>query len=175
MTLDGTRTYIIGRTDIAIIDPGPAIDSHLNAIVDAVGSGVSVAILLTHHHPDHDEAVGPLAERLGRLERRERLRTDAGELTALETPGHTADHVSYWWPEQRAVFCGDLMMGGLTTALVAPPEGDLALYLESLEKLWSLDPQTIYPAHGPPFTEPYQAIDEYIRHRQRREAQVLVA
>ena len=176
MTLDGTRTYIIGRAHCAVIDPGPAIESHINAIADAVGSGVSVQVLLTHDHPDHAEGVAPLLQRLpgARAPSAAPAFTDAGDLFPIRTPGHTPDHLSFWWPKQHAVFCGDLMMGGSNTALVAPPEGHLGQYLESLEKLRTLRPQTIYPAHGEPFDDPVGALETYIRHRQERIAQVLV-
>ena len=180
MTLDGTRTYIIGRREVAVIDPGPAIESHLSAIADAVGDGARVSILLTHAHPDHDEAVGPLSEMLGAPvfshangSKSASVQTDGGELRALHTPGHTPDHLSFWWTSERAMFCGDLMMGGLDTALVARPEGDLERYLESLRKLQSYGPRVIYPAHGPPFADPAAALDQYFRHRQLRVEQVI--
>ncbi|MCI0437021.1 MAG: MBL fold metallo-hydrolase, partial [Gemmatimonadetes bacterium] len=101
--------------------------------------------------------------------------TDDGPLVALATPGHTPDHVSLHWPSASAVFCGDLMMGGTETALVAPPEGDLSDYLASLERLRRLRPSVIYPAHGPAFERPDEAIDVYVRHRAHREAQILDA
>lgn len=175
MTLDGTRTYIIGQARVAIVDPGPAIPSHLNAIVDAVGDGVVAAILLTHGHPDHAEGVDALRALLrpSRTDPDPDTFTDTGRLQRVPTPGHTPDHVSYWLPGARALFCGDLMMGGLNTALVAPPEGNLGDYLASLERLRSLEPAIIYPSHGPPFTEPAAALEDYIRHRREREQQVL--
>jgi glyoxylase-like metal-dependent hydrolase (beta-lactamase superfamily II) len=181
MTLEGTQTYIVGRERCAIIDPGPDSAEHLDAVAQAVSGGVSVSILLTHAHPDHDAGAPALAARLKApiLSAERGLRdgdvipTDAGDLIALHTPGHTADHMSFWWPVEAAIFCGDLMMGGLDTALVAPPEGDLSAYLESLERLKGLGARVIYPAHGPPITDPLDALDRYLRHRQDREAQVL--
>lgn len=176
MTLDGTRTYIIGRERVAIIDPGPLLDEHLDAIAAAVADGVPASVLVTHSHPDHAEGAAALAHRLGTrvalLRDGEVIATDAGDLRALATPGHTPDHVSFWWERERAVFCGDLMMGGLDTALVAKPEGDLALYLASLDVLRELDPGVIFPAHGAPFEDPGSAIAEYIHHREARLAQV---
>jgi len=182
MTLDGTRTYLIGRRRVAIVDPGPALKEHIHAVADAVGSGVVVAVLLTHAHPDHAEGAQLLAERVraptrsgasGTLRDGDVVQTDTGELHSLATPGHTPDHFSFWWPESKSIFCGDLLMGGLDTALVARPEGDLAQYLDSLRKLKSLQPRLIYPAHGERFDAPDDAIDRYIAHREERIAQVV--
>ena len=176
MTLDGTRTYIIGQERVAIIDPGPALESHLGAIAEAGGTTAAATIICTHAHPDHAEGAQDLAHRLRATVRvvadGELLLTDAGALRVLATPGHTLDHVSVWWEAERAVFCGDLMMGGLDTALVASPEGNLALYLDSLRRLAELQPRVIYAAHGPPFQDPQAAIAQYIAHREARIAQV---
>jgi hydroxyacylglutathione hydrolase len=181
MTLQGTQTYVVGRERLAVIDPGPALPAHLDAVIDTIGDGVVASILLTHNHADHAQAAPELAARLrapvltGDLGLHDNLRieTDTGDLIALHTPGHTPDHYSFWWPQEEAVFCGDLMMGGLDTALVAPPEGDLALYLTSLERLATLPLRMIYPAHGPAIDNPGPAIDRYRRHRLQREEQVL--
>lgn len=182
MTLDGTRTYVVGQARVAIIDPGPLLEEHMHAVAEAVGDGVVVSVLLTHAHPDHAEAGAELAARLNApllagatasLHHDDVVHTDAGDIHAIATPGHTPDHFSFWWPAARAVFCGDLMMGGLDTALVAQPEGNLAEYLGSLRKLRALGPDIIYPAHGEPFSEPAAAIDSYIAHRDERVAQVV--
>ena len=176
MTMDGTRTYIVGRVHAVVIDPGPFVDSHLDAVAAAVGDRVSASILITHAHPDHDEGAGALAERLDAavvtVHDRQVVRTDSGDLWALATPGHTPDHFAFVLEQERAVFCGDLMMGGMDTALVARPEGNLRDYLASLERLRVLEPAVIYPAHGDPFHQPAAAIDRYVRHRQERLAQV---
>ena len=184
LTLDGTRTYIVGRRRLAVLDPGSDDPGHLDAIAAAVGDGVLVSVLVTHDHPDHVAGASALAERFdcpvrhrrGRtLGEGERFQTDAGALVALATPGHTTDHMAFHWPEEDAVFCGDLMMGGHDTALVAPPEGRLGPYLASLERLRALAPTVIYPAHGPPFHNPSEALDRYVRHRELRQEQVLRA
>ncbi len=184
LTLDGTRTYIVGRDRVAIIDPGSKDPGHLDAVSLAIGDAAVSAILVTHAHPDHADGAGELAERHGAPVRMERTRsladgarvpTDDGDLVAVFTPGHTLDHVSFHWAAKDAVFCGDLMMGGADTALVAPPEGGLGPYLASLERIRSLRPNVIYPGHGPAFQTPDQALDRYVRHRQLRLEQVVSA
>jgi len=187
LTLDGTRTYLVGTRRVAVLDPGPDLPAHLDAIVGALGAHAgarAVAILVTHDHPDHAPGAVPLARRLGAPVRSlaagslaggERIATDAGALVAIPTPGHAPDHVAFHWPAAAAVFCGDLMLGGQATALVAPPEGDLTEYLASLERLRRLAPRILYPTHGDPFTGPGAAIGRYVRHREERLAQVLAA
>jgi glyoxylase-like metal-dependent hydrolase (beta-lactamase superfamily II) len=176
MTLDGTRTYIIGTERLAIIDPGPLLETHIHAVAEAIGDGVRASILVTHSHPDHAEGASAMAERLRcsvlRVRDGDIVPTDAGDVRAVATPGHTPDHFSFWLAAERAVFCGDLMMGGLETALVAKPEGDLAAYLGSLRALRELRPLMIFPAHGPAIGDPDDAIDRYLAHREQRLAQV---
>lgn len=184
MTLDGTRTFLVGRQHVAIIDPGPDDTEHLDAIADAVGDGAVTAILLTHLHPDHAAAAPPLARRTGApirasahrsLRHGDIITTDHGELRAIATPGHTPDHTAFHWPHAGAAFVGDLLMGGQDSALVAPPEGDLGLYLASLHTVRELHASTLFPAHGPPFDHPTATIDTYLRHRQDRLRQVSAA
>ena len=182
MTLDGTRTYLVGEDAVAVIDPGPDLPSHIDALVAAAPR--PVAILLTHTHPDHAAGAASLAGRTGApvrciaddsLAEGDIIVTDGGALVTLHSPGHTPDHAAFHWPEQAVVFCGDLMMGGLDTALVAPPEGNLSEYLRSLERIRRLRPAVIVPAHGPPFEDSDAAIMRYIEHRQVRLRQVLSA
>lgn len=178
LTLDGTRTYLVGRETVAVIDPGPDLPVHLEAIATAVQAAGSVAIMLTHQHPDHAAGAPALARRLAAPGRTvhgpavpaggELVRTDEGELCAIPTPGHTPDHCAIHWPAGSAIFCGDLMMGGLDTALVAAPDGNLAAYLDSLERLADLAPAVVYPAHGPHFTDPAGAFRRYREHRVQR-------
>ena len=176
MTLDGTRTYIVGKRSMVVIDPGPLHEQHLDAVADQVGDGAVVCVLVTHSHPDHDEAAHELALRFDTIiatpADAEWFDTDDGRLQALATPGHTPDHFAFYLPDEAAVFCGDLMMGGLDTALVARPEGNLQHYLESLDKLKRLQPRVIYPAHGDPIEQPVTAIDRYVEHRMLRVRQV---
>lgn len=179
MTLDGTRTFIVGRERPAVIDPGPLHPAHRDAILAALGGRTPVAILLTHAHADHSELAGPLARDTGApvVDVREghAVRTDAGDLHVLATPGHAPDHVAFHWPARGAVFVGDTLMGQGDTTLVAPPEGDLAAYLRSLERIAALSPSVLYPAHGPPLTDAAGTIARYRRHREERIAQVVRA
>jgi glyoxylase-like metal-dependent hydrolase (beta-lactamase superfamily II) len=184
LTLGGTQTYLVGRDRVVVVDPGSDDPHHLDAITRAVGSGVATAVVVTHGHPDHEAGADELARGLGapvRMSRRgtlsdgDRLDSDAGHLVAVATPGHTPDHVSLHWPDAGAVFCGDLMMGGQDTALVAAPEGRLRAYLLSLERIRSLGASVIHPAHGPAFHRPGAAVAAYLDHRQQRLDQVMSA
>lgn len=184
MTFDGTRTFLVGQRSVVVLDPGSEEEAHLDAVARAIGDGVCTGVIVTHEHPDHADGAAVLAERLrapvrrfadGTLQEGERLETGAGHLVVLATPGHTPDHVALHWPEREAVFCGDLMMGGADTALVAWPEGDLGAYLGSLERLRRLRPRIIHPAHGPDIRKPLAVIDRYVEHRAERQRQVLAA
>jgi glyoxylase-like metal-dependent hydrolase (beta-lactamase superfamily II) len=184
MTLQGTITYVIGRSRIAIIDPGSDSPDHLDALAAVAAEADRAVIIVTHDHPDHSTGALQLAERIraGLLGGRAALLaegisidTDDGDLVVIRTPGHAPDHIALHWPDASAIFCGDLMMGGLDTAVVAAPDGDLGAYLDSLERLRLLRPSVIYPAHGPPFTDPEEALDRYVRHRRDRLDQVRAA
>jgi glyoxylase-like metal-dependent hydrolase (beta-lactamase superfamily II) len=184
MTLQGTITYVIGRSRIAIIDPGSDSPDHLDALAAVAAEADRAVIIVTHDHPDHSTGALQLAERIraGLLGGRAALLaegisidTDDGDLVVIRTPGHAPDHIALHWPDASAIFCGDLMMGGLDTAVVAAPDGDLGAYLDSLERLRLLRPSVIYPAHGPPFTDPEEALDRYARHRRDRLDQVRAA
>lgn len=183
MTLDGTRTFVVGSRLAVVIDPGPDHAGHLDAIVRALDGAEVAAILLTHRHPDHAAGADALARRLrapvcagfGGLDDGDSVATDRGEIVAIHTPGHTPDHFAFHWPRGRALFCGDLMMGGLDTALVAGPDGDLARYMDSLDRVRALDLDIIYPAHGDPFHDPAPALERYVRHRMERLDQVRAA
>lgn len=184
LTLDGTWTYIVGRSRVAVIDPGPRSIEHLSAVVDEIGDGTTISILLTHSHRDHAAGARRLARRLGApllsgrggtLTDGQRVETDHGELVALATPGHAPDHFAFHHPANGATFVGDLMLGGLDTTLVAPPGGDLGEYRASLERVRRLGSEILYPGHGPPFTDPDRAIEGYLQHRRDREEEVLAA
>jgi glyoxylase-like metal-dependent hydrolase (beta-lactamase superfamily II) len=179
-TLDGTRTYLVG--DAVVIDPGPAIDSHVAAIREAMPR--LQTILITHRHADHAPAAVPLARATGArivaprgvlAETNEIVR--GGEvvegLEVIATPGHTAEHVCYLTADGD-LFTGDTILGFGTTAIF-PPDGNMREYLASLRTLRARKPRRIYPAHGPVRDDAVALIDEYIAHRLERERQIVEA
>lgn len=189
MTGAGTNTYLVGATDVAVIDPGPDDAAHLDAIVRAASPGKVRWVLLTHTHADHAPGGPPLARRTGApllaiwsrnpnlvLDRHladgEILEATGYALQALHTPGHASNHLCFWLGNERALFAGDLVMSG-STVVIAPPDGDMGAYLRSLERVRQWQAARIYPGHGEPIDDPQTVVDEYIRHRLMREQQVL--
>jgi glyoxylase-like metal-dependent hydrolase (beta-lactamase superfamily II) len=162
-----------------VIDPGPDDDQHLAAIDKRLGSTTVGVVLVTHSHPDHL----PLAERLAKrhfaavrrypeLADGDIVRVGNLNVTALYTPGHSADHLSFWLAGDRAVFTGDLVLGS-GSSMVTYPEGDVAAYLRSLERLAAMKPRILFPGHWDPVTDAMGKLEEYRAHRLEREAQVL--
>jgi glyoxylase-like metal-dependent hydrolase (beta-lactamase superfamily II) len=179
-TLDGTRTYLID--DVAVLDPGPAIDAHIDAI-DAAMPALRT-IFITHRHGDHAPAAVPLKLRTGArivaprgvLDQTEVIVSDGDVVDGLRviaTPGHTSEHVCYLTPGGD-LFTGDTILGSGTTTIF-PPDGHMGDYIRSLKKLRALQPKRIFPAHGPTRDDAVALIDEYIAHRLEREQQVLAA
>lgn len=178
-TFDGTRTYLVGRRRVALVDPGPASDAHVDAVAEAVSDADEVILLQTHGHSDHAGAAGALARRLetpvrgaGRdaetMAEGESVTTDAGRLVAVATPGHAEEHLAFHWPEAGAAFVGDLVLGrGDTTWLGAYP-GCVADFLASLDRVEALDASVFYPGHGPPIQDVPGTIERYRRHRRKR-------
>ena len=186
MTLDGTRTYLLG--DSVVIDPGPAEESHVRRIAEAVP--LLECILITHRHADHAPAAVPLRERTGArilappgvlddsvVERRLRngdvLEMAGTAIEVIATPGHTREHVCFL-TRDGDLFTGDTILGRGTTAIF-PPDGHMGDYLRSLHLLRSRNPRRIHPAHGPTREDAEELIDEYIAHRLERERQVVAA
>jgi glyoxylase-like metal-dependent hydrolase (beta-lactamase superfamily II) len=167
---------------VAIIDPGPENDAHLSALKSAVEGAEDVAVVVTHGHPDHAPGARPLADALGvdvwgpgpiegvshPIAEGDMITTDAGNLFAVDTPGHARHHLAFHWPASRALFAGDLLLGAGDTVWVGEYPGCVSDYLESLEKIRALDLEVIYPAHGPPLERPTLAIDRFERHRRDR-------
>lgn len=176
----GTNTWILDAGPVAVvIDPGPDDDSHLAALERRLAGKTVGVVLVTHSHPDHL----PLAERFARPHRASVRRfpdladgdlVRAGNLnvTALHTPGHSADHLCFLLAEDHAVFTGDLILGQ-GSSMVTYPEGDVAAYLRSLDRLSALRPRILFPGHWDPVRDATEKIDEYRRHRLEREAQIL--
>ena len=200
-TFTGTQTFLVGETEVAVIDPGPADPGHVDAIVSAVADRRIVAILCTHTHRDHSPAAAELARRTGAaivgcaplalkdvessgaeaafdldyapdrvLADGERLEVDGQEITAVATPGHTSNHLCFAWGD--VLFTGDHVMGWSTTVVI-PPDGDMAAYMRSLQKLRERTDRIYYPAHGPAVTDPQQYVRQLASHRVQREQQIL--
>jgi len=191
MTGPGTNTYLVGIDEVAVIDPGPVDDGHLQAILGCGGDRIRW-VALTHHHADHAPGAKALCERTGaellafghrgkagvrpdrRLTDGDRIEATEFRLTALHTPGHASDHLCFLLEEERMLFTGDHIMEG-STVVIRPPDGDMAAYLESLERLRSLRLRAIAPGHGRVIDKPRDAIDGYLAHRRNREAKVATA
>jgi glyoxylase-like metal-dependent hydrolase (beta-lactamase superfamily II) len=185
-TLTGTQTYLIGET--AILDPGPLIESHVEALRAAMPK--LRTILITHRHGDHAPAAVPLKAATGaeviaprdvlddsvvdrRVSGGESLTIDGTRIDVIATPGHTNEHVCYLTADGD-LFTGDTILGYGTTTIF-PPDGHMGDYLRSLRTLRELSPRRIYPAHGPVRDDAVALIDEYIAHRLQREQQILDA
>lgn len=164
LTLSGTNTWVLGRDPAWIVDPGPALPDHLEAVAAAAEErGGAGGIALTHDHHDHSEGVEPLRERLGGVP------VGSGPLEAIPVPGHAPDHVAFVWG--RACCTGDAVLGE-GSVFVAE---DMGGYLAALRRLRDLDLEVILPGHGPPVRDPAAKLDEYIAHRLDRERRLLEA
>ncbi len=189
MTGPGTNTYLVGIDEIVVIDPGPANDPHLDAIV-ACGSDRIRWIVCTHTHEDHAPGVAGLKKRTGAevlafdsrdgliidrpLAEGDRIEATEFVLRALHTPGHASNHLCFLLEQERLLFSGDHIMNG-STVVIRPPDGDMAVYLQHLERLKDHRPRlnAIAPGHGHLIGEPLAKIDEYLQHRRQRESQIL--
>jgi glyoxylase-like metal-dependent hydrolase (beta-lactamase superfamily II) len=168
MTLSGTNTWVLSREPCYVVDPGPRLDDHLDAIVaEGERRGGIAGIALTHGHADHKDAV----EALRGLTAAPPAATggELGPLHAVPTPGHSHDHVA--WLLERVCCTGDAVLGEGSVFV----SGMLAEYLEALRVLRTLDLALLLPGHGPPVTDPAAKLDEYIAHRLDRERRLLEA
>ena len=189
MTGPGTNTYLVGIDEIAVIDPGPDTPEHLDAIAGCGGDRIRW-ILLTHTHADHAPGAVALRDRTGAeicaFDARDDVPVDRTladgdtieatefRIRAIHTPGHASNHLCYLLEEERTLFSGDHIMDG-STVVIAPPDGDMAAYLESLEKVRIKRLKAIAPGHGHLITDPFERIDAYVAHRLAREAEILTA
>jgi len=201
-THTGTQTYLVGTSALAVIDPGPDDPAHVQAIVDAIAGRPVVAILCTHTHRDHSPAAATIRSATGApvmgcapltrddagpradaafdvgytpdrvLEDGERVAGPGWTLEAVATPGHTSNHLAFALPEAQALFSGDHVMGWSTT-VVAPPDGDMAAYMASLEKLMGRDERIYFPGHGEAVENPQRFVRGLLGHRKQREGQIL--
>jgi glyoxylase-like metal-dependent hydrolase (beta-lactamase superfamily II) len=181
-TLSGTNTWLIGRDPCWVIDPGPALEGHVTAIVaEAQARGGAAGIALTHDHGDHAEGVAAVAGHTGapvaamRFEGASVRIGDGdgfGPLRAVATPGHAPDHLAF--VAGRACFTGDAVLGE-GSVFIAPDPGALSGYLAALGRLRELDLAVLCPGHGPPVSDPVAKIDQYIAHRLDRERRLIEA
>ncbi|MFQ6172180.1 MBL fold metallo-hydrolase [Oryzobacter sp. R7] len=191
MTLDGTNTWVLlepGSTEAVVVDPGPLDEAHLAAVLRHVGErGARVALtILTHGHHDHAESAGRFAELTGAPTRAvgtghddladgSRVSTGGLDVRVVATPGHTADSISFALPADHALLTGDTVLGRGTT-VVAHPDGELAAYLDSLDRLRALTGDgavtTILPGHGPVVPDAAAMVAFYATHRTERLDQV---
>jgi glyoxylase-like metal-dependent hydrolase (beta-lactamase superfamily II) len=170
MTHEGTNTYLYGSDPCVVIDPGPDEAAHIEAILEAAaGRGGVGMVLLTHSHGDH--AAG--AERIDAEVVLPGGGESIGGLRVVATPGHAPDHVSYL-TEEGVCFCGDIVLGE-GSSFVAPEEGALAAYMESLRALQREEIELIAPGHGPWVEDPTAKLAEYLDHRESRERRLLAA
>jgi glyoxylase-like metal-dependent hydrolase (beta-lactamase superfamily II)/8-oxo-dGTP pyrophosphatase MutT (NUDIX family) len=189
MTGPGTNTYIVGG--VAVIDPGPAIDSHIEKILENKNLKW---ILCTHTHLDHSPAAAAVkaatgAQILGRpapagqdatfkpdfvLENGQRVDLGDISLRAIHTPGHASNHLCYMLEETRMLFTGDHVMQG-STVVINPPDGDMRAYLQSLERLLGEDLAIIAPGHGYLIGAPHRELRRLVAHRLNRERKVVAA
>ena len=195
MTGPGTNSYIVGTRELALIDPGPDIALHVQALVEAVGDRLKW-ILCTHTHLDHSPAartlklatgasIGGLAcAQDGRQDAEfcpDRVLADGDTVTlegvtlrAVHTPGHASNHLCYLLEEERLLFTGDHVMQG-STVVISPPDGNMQAYFASLDKLLRLDLAALAPGHGRLITTPHVEVRRLVAHRLKREEKVVGA
>jgi glyoxylase-like metal-dependent hydrolase (beta-lactamase superfamily II) len=201
-TFRGTGTYVVGEGKVAVIDPGPDLAEHVDALLDSLRGETITHILVTHTHRDHSPAAAavkaatgaptygfgphggtrgiPGIEEGGDWDFVPDIVTKDGDeiagagwrFEAVHTPGHTSNHLCFALPERGVLFSGDHVMGW-STSVIAPPDGDMAAYMASLDKLLQRSDAVYWPTHGPAITEPKEHVRAFIAHRREREAGIV--
>lgn len=200
-TFHGTGTYVLGRGKVAIVDPGPADEAHVKALLDAVRNETVTHILITHTHIDHSPATaaikkatgattygfGPhptspegMAEESGDHDFRPDVIVGDGDVIsghgwtveAVHTPGHISNHLCFGVREEKVMFSGDHVMGW-STSVISPPDGDMKSYMTSLRKLLPREETLLIPTHGAEIRDPKTFVKAYMAHREDRERQIM--
>jgi glyoxylase-like metal-dependent hydrolase (beta-lactamase superfamily II) len=170
LTLTGTNTWVVGRDPAWVVDPGPAIDSHIDAVAAEVAArGGAGGIALTHHHADHSEAIEPLRARIGDVAVARHGEVGEAPFDVYFIPGHADDHLVF--VAGPAAFTGDAVLGEGSVFV----SGRLREYLDGLRLLRALPLEVICPGHGEPVTDPAAKLGEYLAHRADRERKLLAA
>jgi glyoxylase-like metal-dependent hydrolase (beta-lactamase superfamily II) len=195
MTGPGTNTYVLGTDELLVVDPGPDIAEHVDALAAATGARLNW-IVTTHTHRDHSPAAAALKRATGAriagrpapadprhdetfapdrvLHDGDTVKAGDVEVTAIHTPGHASNHLCYYWAARKLLFTGDHIMQG-STVVISPPDGDMAIYLRSLERLLDVDLAALAPGHGHLIERPHDEVRRLVAHRVKREAKVLRA
>lgn len=201
-TFTGTGTYIIGHGNVAVIDPGPLMEDHINVLTEALKEETVTHILITHTHNDHSPGAQPFKEITGaptygygphgsgkegipleagadtdfvpdiEVRHGQIIQGDGWTLECVYTPGHTSNHMCYQLVEEKALFTGDHVMGW-STSVIGPPDGDMTAYMESLELLLGRNDEIYWPTHGTCITDTKSYVQSFIDHRIERENQIL--
>ncbi len=178
----GNNTFLLNGAVPTLVDAGVGDAGHLDEVAAALGGSALASVLITHAHPDHASGVPAIvarwpSARVVRYPGVGEAPIPAGdtELRPIHTPGHAPDHVCFLDLRTRDLYCGDLVRVGGTIVIPASRGGNLRQYLDSLRRVRALAPHRLLPGHGEIIDDPSAVIDEYIRHREEREAQVLDA
>src|ERR1700758_316074 len=202
-TYKGTGTYIVGEGEVAVIDPGPELEEHIAALVAGLADEEVTHILVTHTHRDHSPAAKALKAATGAptygfgphaggkrgdpgieeggdwdfvpdvaLRDGDKVGGNGWTFEAVHTPGHTSNHLCFALADAGVLFSGDHVMGW-STSVIAPPDGDMAAYMASLDKLLGRRDAVYWPTHGPAITEPHEHVRAFVAHRREREAGIL--
>jgi len=202
-TYTGTGTYVVGEGEVAVIDPGPELEEHIAALVTSLADEQVTHILVTHTHRDHSPAAKALKEATGAptygfgphaggkrgeagveeggdwdftpdivVRDGEAIEGGKWRFEAVHTPGHTSNHLCFALRDGGILFSGDHVMGW-STSVIAPPDGDMAAYMASLDKLLARRDAMYWPTHGPAITEPQRHVRAFVAHRREREAGII--
>ena len=195
MTGPGTNSYVIGREELALVDPGPVEDAHIEAIIKLCGDKLKW-VLVTHTHRDHSPAAKPIADATGAelignvidndgfqddsfthartLHQDDTIETEEFTMRALLSPGHVSNHICYLVEQDRLLMTGDHVMAG-STVVIIPPAGNMKHYIESLQRMLDYDIEYFAPGHGDLIANPHDEIRHLIAHRLKREEKVFDA